>query len=229
VIGADRVVHWDMLVAPAGPCALMVRHGLTFWNAEQRWQGSADIELHPDGISQAVRAAKRLGGMSVDRVVSSNLIRAVRTAEELSSGLTVSQPGVSIDNRFAERDIGEWSGLLTEEIEHKWPGRLDAWRRGEAVIPGGEDEALLEARVMSGLLSVLESVSAQTTPVAVVVTHGGVMRTIDRLTAANERPVRNLDARWFSLVDDVIMPGDVVSLAQDGRIAASEAARGTSL
>ncbi len=229
MIGVGCVLHWGMLVPPQGPCALLIRHGLTLWNAEQRWQGSADIELHPDGIEQARRAARRLGGMAVDRVVSSNLIRALRTAEEVCSGLTVTQPLVLVDPRFAERDIGEWSGLLTDEIERKWPGRLDAWRRGEAVIPGGEAETLLEARVFSGLRSVLESVRAQMIPVAVVVTHGGVMRTLDRLTAASERPVRNLDARWFSLVDDVIVPGEVLSLAHDTRHAEAEADRGTAL
>jgi glucosyl-3-phosphoglycerate phosphatase len=217
------------------PCALVVRHGLTFWNAEQRWQGRADIDLNPDGIAQARAAALTLDGMPVDRIISSNLSRARQTAQELRSGLVVNVPEILVDDRFAERDIGDWSGLLTGEIEERWPGRLDAWRSGEAPIPGGEDEEHLAERILAGLRDALESVRAQSIPLAVIVSHGGVMRALDRLTDADQRSVRNLEGRWFWLDEtDAIVAGGVVSLARNNAnsndtIAASEAARGTSL
>ncbi len=204
-----------LVLPPERPCALVIRHGLTHWNAEQRWQGSADIDLHPDGVDQARRAAVALKGLHVDRVISSQLIRARQTAEEISVGLTITQPQPFTDARLAERDIGEWSGLFTHQIEARWPGRLDAWRRGKAVVPGGEDEEAFAERILAGLRDSLESVRAQPIPVAVVVTHGGVMRTLDRLTQASERPVRNLDARWYYLMaDNTMAAGDVVSLVE---------------
>lgn len=219
------------LVPPSDrPCALVVRHGLTHWNAEQRWQGSADIELHPDGLDQARRAAVTLKGLHVDRVISSQLIRARQTAEQLATCLTITQPMLFTDDRLAERDIGEWSGLFTHEIESRWPGRLDAWRRGKAVVPGGEDESAFAERILAGMRSSLESVRAQTISVAVIVTHGGVMRTLDRLTAASERPVRNLDARWYSLAaDGSLAAGDVVSLVDHPTSRTSGGSNATSL
>ena len=203
-----------MLVLPQQPCVLVIRHGLTFWNAEHRWQGRADIDLHPEGIEQAHDAARRLNGLRVHHVISSNLGRAQQTAQILQKTLVISEPDLIIDDRLAERDIGQWSGLVTDEIELQWPGRLDQWRRGEAEVPGGETEAGMAARVIEGLRSALDSVSTQLVPVAVIVTHGGVMRTLDRLTNASERNVHNLDGRWFSLVDDAIVPGEVVRLAE---------------
>lgn len=203
-----------MLVLPQQPCVLVIRHGLTFWNAEHRWQGRADIDLHPDGIEQAKDAAERLTGVRIHQVISSNLIRAQRTAEILQGSLVMTESDLLIDDRFAERDIGQWSGLVTDEIEAQWPGRLNQWRRGEAEVPGGEKESAMAARVMDGLRSTLTSISAQLIPVAVVVSHGGVMRTLDRLTRASERNVHNLDGRWYSLVGDEIVPGEVVRLAE---------------
>jgi broad specificity phosphatase PhoE len=202
-----------VIVLPPQPCALVIRHGLTFWNAEHRWQGRADIDLHPDGIAQAHQAARALTGLRVHRVVASNLTRAFQTAKILSSTLHADLPTIEQDPRLAERDIGEWSGKITDEIEAQWPGRLEAWRRGQADIPGGEPDDELTARVMAGLRSALESVIGQKHPVAVVVSHGGVMRALDRITSATERTVHNLDGRWFSLVDGAVVAGDVVRLA----------------
>ena len=61
---------------------LVIRHGKSLWNVEERWQGRADIELSDLGIAQAQQAAQRLG--TFDYIASSTLTRALHTAQIIS-------------------------------------------------------------------------------------------------------------------------------------------------
>src|SRR5687768_15169755 len=113
---------------------LLLRHGQSTWNAERRWQGSADPPLSPHGEEQARAAATQLGGFALSVVVASGLQRARRTAELIADELVLGE--VRIVDDLRERDVGEWSGRTTDEIEEMWPGDLAAWRAGElASIP----------------------------------------------------------------------------------------------
>ena len=60
------------------------RHGQTDWNVENRFQGSSDIPLNKVGEYQVVEAAKVLAALKPDRIVSSDLIRAQKTAAALA-------------------------------------------------------------------------------------------------------------------------------------------------
>jgi len=94
---------------PAAPSRsfLCVRHGVTDWNREGRFQGRTDVPLNDEGIAQAHSAARRLQGVPVDIIVSSPLIRAIRTAEIIAAG--PSKP-VSIDADLIECDFGSLEG-----------------------------------------------------------------------------------------------------------------------
>ncbi|NBY12595.1 MAG: histidine phosphatase family protein [Actinobacteria bacterium] len=72
-----------MKFAPIRARFLVVRHGQSLWNIEQRWQGRADIDLSDHGIAQARAAASKLGGF--DFIASSNLRRALDTAQSSRS------------------------------------------------------------------------------------------------------------------------------------------------
>ncbi len=180
--------------APAGDL-LCVRHGLTEWNAVFRWQGRADIALTQEGIEQARRAAETLATYEpgFDVLISSPLRRARDTAEIIGTrlGLELSV----IDERWVERDIGEWSGLTTSEIEAKWPGMLDAWRR-ESVdqLPGGEHEAGMTRRVTSAMREHVSSLNGKR---ALVVAHGGVLHALANAYGSKPRPFDNLEGRWY--------------------------------
>ena len=68
------------------PRLLLVRHGESTWNAARRWQGWADPPLSDLGRRQAVEAAARLADLDLgDRVVASDLRRAIETAELLAA------------------------------------------------------------------------------------------------------------------------------------------------
>jgi broad specificity phosphatase PhoE len=94
---------------PAAPSRsfLCVRHGVTDWNREGRFQGRTDVPLNDEGVAQAHSAARRLQGVPVDIIVSSPLIRAIKTAEIIAAG--PSKP-VSIDADLVECDFGSLEG-----------------------------------------------------------------------------------------------------------------------
>jgi glucosyl-3-phosphoglycerate phosphatase len=176
---------------------LVVRHGQTLWNATHRWQGWADVDLDGLGVAQAEAAAHRLASVldATPRIVSSDLLRASHTAEVFADKLDTTVSEVLTDLR--ERNVGNWSGKTTPEIEAAWPGQLDAWRRGDLpMIPGGESESDLNVRISRALERLCREAAADNT-VIVAVTHGGVMRTLTRNHHVDPRPVPNLGATWF--------------------------------
>jgi probable phosphoglycerate mutase len=90
-----------------------VRHGVTDWNRQGRFQGLTDIPLGDDGISQANAAARRLQSFAFDYVVSSPLTRAVKTAEIIAAA---SGKAVSIDPDMIECDFGSFEGRSIAEV-----------------------------------------------------------------------------------------------------------------
>jgi probable phosphoglycerate mutase len=175
------------LSAPFTHGLLLVRHGQSTWNAEQRWQGQADPPLSALGERQARAAAAAAQRLEIGRIVASDLVRARRTAELLAP------PGVEVtlDPAWRERHAGDWTGLTRSEIDERYPGWIDEQRSP----PGFEgDEPLLER-----VLPVVEALLAATDRAAatLALTHGGVIRTIERHFGAPSTPVPNLGGRWL--------------------------------
>ena len=168
---------------------LLVRHGESTWNAVSRWQGQADPPLSPFGERQAEDAGARLAEIaSITAVWASNLVRARRTGDLIAKHLGVAQ--VREEPRLRERDVGAWSGLTRDEIEERWPGYLAA-RRSPPDFEG-DDELL--ARTRAGLAA---AVDGNGTGDVLVVTHGGVIRTIERSLGAIPERLPNLGGRWL--------------------------------
>ena len=63
---------------------ILLRHGQTEYNATRRMQGQLDTELSARGVEQARAAALLMREFGVSRIISSDLVRAKRTAEILS-------------------------------------------------------------------------------------------------------------------------------------------------
>jgi broad specificity phosphatase PhoE len=136
---------------------LLVRHGESTWNAEHRMQGQADPPLSELGREQARSLAQFLDGVP-DRRLSSDLARAVETAELLGLG------GLPTDERWREIDMGPWAGHTLDELD---PQAVAAWRRGEHYP--AESWPRFQARV-AGAVDELRGEDA------IVVTHGGCIR-----------------------------------------------------
>jgi broad specificity phosphatase PhoE len=148
---------------------VLVRHGATEWNADKRAQGQADVALSRKGREQALETAGRLAGLPVDAVYSSDLSRAVETAEAIAKmhGLDV-----AMDPAFREIDQGEWTGLPVAEIQQRWPELWGAARHYNA-RPGGESPQQVRRRALEGLRRVVERHPHGT---VVIASHGGTIR-----------------------------------------------------
>ena len=188
---------------------LLVRHGQSVWNAEGRWQGQADPPLSPLGEEQARDAADRLGPMGFCRVVASDLRRARRTAEILAAALGLD---VGLDPGLREIDVGEWTGLTRAEIEARWPGELADWSEGRSEAPlGGESRVHLADRARS----TLTRLAAQAAPGdrLLLVSHGALIRNLDRVLGARPQSIGNLVGRWYEADGNgSLVPRKVVSL-----------------
>ncbi|WP_419913614.1 histidine phosphatase family protein [Hoeflea sp.] len=166
------------------PPIYVVRHGVTDWNVEGRFQGSRDIPLNADGRRQASgngHLLKVLIGERVDAFdfVSSPLARTCETMELLRSAMNLSPEEYRIDDRLIEVCFGDWEGQTYDELARTMPEHIeerlrDKWNfqpRGE----NAESYEILSWRVAAWL----NGVEGPT----VCTTHGGVIRTLFHIVA----------------------------------------------
>jgi len=166
-------------VSPAAPAAgarrvIVLRHGETDHNAARIWQGHLDTSLSEVGLRQADAVGPAIAALSPSRIVSSDLLRARRTAE--SVGRACGLP-VVLDPRFREIDVGSWQGLRATEVADRWPEVQEALARGEDVRRGDHGETVAEVaeRVGAALTEHLEGLGPG--ECLVVSTHGASGRT----------------------------------------------------
>jgi broad specificity phosphatase PhoE len=198
-------------VPPPETELLLVRHGQSEWNADGRWQGQSDPPLTAFGERQAADAVARVG--AVDALWASDLVRAAHTAEIIGARLGVD---VVVDARFRERHAGEWQGLTRPEIDAAWPGYLRDGRRP----PGWEPEADLVRRAVAGCLAVGEALAGAR---VLVVTHGGVVRALERsLGSADDTLVPNLGGRRLVADGDGLRLGPRVELLDEAEVTRPE-------
>ena len=145
---------------------MLLRHGQTTWNVERRFQGHTDIPLDETGKEQAARASRMLAALRPDAIVSSDLTRAVSTAQPLArlTGLVT-----TLDKDLRERSGGLWEGLNDEEIRERYPKEREAWDP-----PEGESREVVAERVARALRRAADSLPPG--GLAVVVSHGAAIR-----------------------------------------------------
>lgn len=139
----------------------LVRHGETSWNAEQRILGATDVDLSESGARQAETLAEFLRDRPLRAVYSSDLRRAVRTAEALARphGL-----GVRIHPGLREMNQGILEGLTFEELRERHPDFLETWKKdpSSARIPAGETLVQLQERAWATLRDLADAHAQET-------------------------------------------------------------------
>lgn len=93
-----------------------LRHGQTDWNLQGRIQGHTDIPLNATGLQQAFTAAQKLTGHPITHIVSSPLIRALKTAAITAESVRLP---VHVDSRLMERTFGSIEGRLRAEVQQE--------------------------------------------------------------------------------------------------------------
>jgi broad specificity phosphatase PhoE len=155
---------------------LLVRHGQVDANIEYRFLGRRDDPLNATGEEQARMLAALFADIQVDRVISSPLARARRTAEGIAAAAGTT---VLLDERLVELDFGRWEGLTREQAAALDPGELEALARWDAdpgrPAPGGESLLAVQRRVVAFADAIqLEAPGAT----VAAVTHMGPIKTL---------------------------------------------------
>lgn len=148
---------------------VLLRHGVTEWNANRRFQGHEDIPLSPDGVEQAKRAAAVLSGQQPARVLCSDLSRASATAALVAQAVDLrAEP----DPRLREVDVGSWAGLSLDTVAEIEPDFWPAIAEGRDFRRSPEGETATEAgqRVAAAVLEYAQA--GADGEVLVVVGHG---------------------------------------------------------
>lgn len=143
----------------------LVRHGETDWNLQRRIQGSTDVPLNDTGRAQAKRAGELLSNRTWDAVVASPLSRAFDTASIIAAEVGLPEP--TTDSRLVERAYGDAEGLEISEVDRRYPG--------ETHVPGREGREDVAARALDALIEIAE---AHPDKAVIVVTHGGLIRSV---------------------------------------------------
>jgi broad specificity phosphatase PhoE len=166
----------------------LVRHGQTDWNAAGRWQGQTDVPLNDAGRMEAAELAARLQTLGIRSVASSDLARALETAEIVSRALGVAvRPG---DAAFRERAYGPFEGKTPTECRAMDPIAWERFERDPSQAPPGVEPLwALEERMMAGLSNAARHMA---TP-ALIVSHGRSIRVlVSNVTGRAVGPIPNV-------------------------------------
>lgn len=126
---------------------ILIRHGQSIWNAENRFTGWTNVELSEKGELEALEAGKLLSKINIDSVHTSDLIRAQKTAEIIMKNNEVSKDFVTYEDfRLNERNYGELQGLNKKETAEKHGSeQVHIWRRSYDIAPPGGESLKMTA------------------------------------------------------------------------------------
>ncbi|HEX3175765.1 MAG TPA: histidine phosphatase family protein [Methylomirabilota bacterium] len=152
----------------------LLRHGEVILAETRRFIGHLDVPLSARGRAQCAAQARRLAGVPLARLYSSDLERARHSGDIIGAphGL---RPIVLPALR--EMAMGRWEGLTADEIRAREPERFREWMASVGVFPfpGGESVPQLVARAGAALDTIVSEAAAR--PIAIVA-HGGTNRAL---------------------------------------------------
>ena len=127
---------------------VLMRHGESIWNRENRFTGSVDVPLTPKGREEASRAAQLCPGVVFDIAYTSPLSRARETAARLLEALGCSTAPLVPEPLLIEKNYGILQGLNKERVKAEYGAeKYRLWHRSYAVAPpGGESLEMVAAR-----------------------------------------------------------------------------------
>lgn len=154
----------------------LIRHGQSEANVKRMLAGCLDAQLTKTGKRQAAEVAKKLQGVRLDAIYSSDLQRAHQTALSIAEGRDID---VTIRAGLRERNFGEWEGRTFEDIQREEP---DAWARFldpmEDHIPGAESRTALHQRVVKEYQDILSAYDPDADVNICIVAHACVLMTL---------------------------------------------------
>lgn len=167
-------------MATAGRLDLVVvRHGLTAWNRERRYQGHRDIPLLlPDAEPGLALLRDALSHVSFDAIDCSDLLRCRQTLGYIRPDSIDPEP--CFDARLRELNFGEYEGRTYDDLKSIPAYRAWIDTRGEQAPPQGESAAALRARLDAWFEHRVRQCDPGRQQHVLVVSHGGVIRELRR-------------------------------------------------
>lgn len=202
---------------------LLIRHGLTDWNAQSRWQGIEPTPLNEIGFAQARQLAAYLKAKNepLKAIHTSDLPRALQTATIIGEALDITP---QIDLRWREINVGIFQGLTAEEVERLYVSEIKAWRSDDLtyIVPEGESRLQLQERAVAAWLEVIER---ETASEIAIVSHGGTIRWLLRALFGHDNPrikapINNTSVTTLECVDgdwQLVSMGDIAHLPSELR------------
>jgi broad specificity phosphatase PhoE len=140
---------------------IIVRHGSTEWNEQERFRGLADIGLSELGIRQAEATCVRLANLPVSKIYTSPLRRALQTANIIARPHKL-EP-IPLDG-ITDINFGKFQGLSFAEAEEKYKEIFSLWMRNpeKVTFPGGESLAEVRERSSSALDEIIAGLKDET-------------------------------------------------------------------
>ena len=169
---------------------ILIRHGETEWNSQQRMQGHSNSDLSSVGQAQIQALGQWMKIVPFDHIYSSDSLRAKQTAEAITQ---FSGHELKIDLRLREKNLGVFEGLTSEEARERHPEvfRLFKTAGSKYVIDEGESTQQLQDRA----LEIVNEIRIKHPEERVLlVTHGGFIRVVMKhsLGLSLETPTRFL-------------------------------------
>lgn len=161
---------------------VVVRHGTTTMNVENRYRGRRDIPLDAQGYQDAVDAARALSGTGVSAVYTGPLRRTIATAQIIADESRI--PDLRLLHGLNNVDYGIWEGMTSEEAAMFDPLAFELYRTDpdRAACPAGERLTDAQDRMVEALRMIGERHPGET---VVAVTHAVMIRlAVARLGAA---------------------------------------------
>jgi broad specificity phosphatase PhoE len=192
----------------------LVRHGQTDWNLAGRYQGQANPPLNAYGEAQAEAIAAWLEGQPIAAIYCSDLQRAQRTAEIIARRVKLT---IAVDHRLREIDLGQWEGMLTGDIQARYPDEWADRLRDPlyAPAPGGETLVIVAHRVWAAADDIA---AAHPRGIVLIVSHGLALATL--LCRARALPLEQAyhfvpeNARLVTIEWGIEKPGGAVIRAR---------------
>lgn len=150
----------------------LIRHGETEGAEIKRYKGNLDVPLSKNGIEQIAKVSKFIGPNTLNVIYTSNLSRALKSAEIIAKHQTVKP---IILPQLRERHFGAWEGMTFDEIKEKYPKEFEQWAQNPLKFSpvGGESTLEVKERALPVIEGILHKHNGKT---IAIVSHGGIIR-----------------------------------------------------
>ena len=193
---------------------ILVRHGQSTYNEENRFTGWKDVDLTDKGINEAINSASLLDGISIDLAFTSNLMRAQKTLNLILKELNL-ELDITKNEALNERDYGSLVGQNKFEAAQKYgEEQVQIWRRSYDIPPpDGESLKMTLERTVPYFKNTILPLLAENNNI-IISAHGNSIRSIVMyLLSISEEDILKTEIGWCEpWVFDLNHNQEVVSL-----------------